>query len=209
MVFAKSVCTESLARALGFSEALSAKMGRSPVGCEMVADIATKTALILHPTHYSYYPDCAYTLVLNGESFLNVWQHVGGEAGPRVDVYVSSETEQLSDESLVSVLRDALGAFGDAQGSDITVSVKGRTVPPKPLRTPDQVVESLNKFVEIVPQGSEEFAAPLFVPVLVRPGELDDFLRHGRETNWDGLSPSAKVLFDPILKRLADEQKSA
>ena len=207
MPFTKTECTSALLKELAAPLTLEKEIGQHPVGQSCIVDTPMRTALFPHPFHHSTYPDQSFTLIVDGQLF-RVWEKIGDSSGGnRIEVYVSKETEHFEDSVLVSLIRDAFSVLRGASEPTLPVLVKNRTLPPKPPRDPEKIIAGLNKFLKLMPPGSEQLSQDLFVPALVRPEELEAFVSYGRNTAWKGLDTEAMDLFREVLVRLENEAK--
>lgn len=208
MAFVDAAFNPTVQKSLGLPANLATLLGEDPTSCRMVVNHDLKAALILQAPHWSVVPDRTYTLFIDGK-MLRVAGRAEGGRDDRISVYVSPETDHFTDGQLVSLVREALSALHGAGAQSVSVKIKGRPPPALSPRDPEQIIQSLNRYVaELFAEEVEEIVLDLFVPVLVRPAEVDPLLVHGRRTSWRGLSPAARSLFEGKLRALGVDRKA-
>jgi hypothetical protein len=202
MKFSKIECTGPLLGALNAPVDLENRIRRDPIGSTFVYSQSDNAALFAHPFDHSTYPDQVFTLVVDGEA-LWVWEKVQEkDKAARIEVFVSKETERFDDQFLVDLVREAFSAWKNDEQFSLPISIRNRSRSPKAPRNPEQIIAALNKFMTLMPPGTEDLVDDLFVPALVRPEEIDDFVAFGRRNGFEGLGPEARSLFGPVLRKL-------
>lgn len=90
------------------------------------------------------------------------------------------------------------------QGSETEIKERATPLSPRPH---SKLIEAINRTVKYVEALSTDEARQLFHPerivrICVLPEELDDFIKSGKQTSWEGLSPEAiKVMQNFLAKR--------
>lgn len=126
MPFTNIECTESLFENLALPDWLRKSEDKNPIGRALLHDLALKAALIPHPFSHSTYPDQAFTLIVSGRC-MNVWCEVTNPDKKRISIWITEDTEDLTDQFLMKLLQSAFSAFNPAQEPVHPIVINGRS----------------------------------------------------------------------------------
>lgn len=193
MPFIQTDCTSKILKKLAASSNLEKNIGQQPVGKPCYVDISRKAALFPHRFDRTSFPDETFTLIINSQLF-EVFERRSSYDN-KIKVTVHEETQDIQDTILESLIREVFSVVKGVNQSSLPIIEINRSMIPKPPRKPKNIISDLNSFIKIMPTGSEYLVENLFVPTLVRPNEIESFVKYGRSTAWKGLNHKAKELF--------------
>jgi hypothetical protein len=111
MPFIRAICTAEVFEQLALPSSLVEDAKLNPLNQSLVFDLASRSALIPHPFHYSDYPDRALSFYVAGRYF-NVGELVQSSEGPdRAVIYFDNAASPEVRLSTTSLLQQAVAVF--------------------------------------------------------------------------------------------------
>lgn len=217
MGFLRALCTEQLFKELGLPESLRASEKLTPIGRDLIHDLATRSALIPHPFHYSDYPDRGLSFYVRGKH-CNASEFVQRSDGPdRVEVWFEADMHEAARTEVAKLLESAVALLRNEPLCSVPILRNPRQVlQPRVPRPPSNFIPKLNKFCEDVSQFDREMLPDLeelsirsVISTVLLPEELESLERHLAVSGWSELSPRARDLIEKVLNRTRQQRDAS
>lgn len=204
MAFSSVTATEALFAEQGITSVHKDSPAGKVLGRQVFYDPGSGAVIFFTGFDHSTYPDQHFLLLIN-RTALNVWKKFDqARLKSSVLVYLTPEVEHLEDSFFVSLLKPVLCNAMDDEDPVVDISVTGRKVPPAPPRSPEELVAFLNRFGKLSTKEVRGFVPDMFVPALVRPHELEAFVKYIDRAGFGQFKPPMRSIVEKLLPSLRD-----